>query len=96
MEFTFEAALWRWQGDAAWHFIALPEDVTDEIEDSPIARGGFGSVRVDVQVGSTSWSTSLFPDKARGTFVLPVKKQVRDREGLVEGDILRVHLSTVD
>ena len=64
MEFTFDAPLWRWQGDAAWHFIALPEDVADEIEDSPTARGGFGSVRVESgQVGATSWSTSVFPDK---------------------------------
>ncbi len=96
MEFTFDAPLWRWQGEAAWHFIALPEEVTDEIEDSPTARGGFGSVRVTVRVGATSWSTSVFPDKSRGTFILPVKKQVRQREELAEGDVLHVHLSTVD
>ena len=96
MEFRFEAPLWRWQGDAAWHFIALPEDVTDEIEDSPTPRGGFGSVRVSVQVGATTWSTSLFPDKGRGTFILPVKKLVRDREHLTEGDVVQVRLATVD
>jgi hypothetical protein len=96
MDFDFDAPLWRWQGDAAWHFIALPEDVTDEIEDSPTARGGFGSVRVSVQVGATTWSTSVFPDKGRGTFVLPVKKQVRVREELMEGDVVHVRLSTLD
>jgi len=94
MEFTFEAPLWRWQGEAAWHFVSLPEDVADEIEDSPVDRGGFGSVRVRVQVGSTSWATSVFPDKARGTYLLPVKKQVRDRERLAEGDVVSVTLST--
>lgn len=94
MEFSFEAPLWRWQGEAAWHFISLPEDVADEIEDSPVDRRGFGSVRVQVQVGSTSWATSVFPDKARGTYLLPVKKQVRDREGLAEGDVVAVTLST--
>jgi len=96
MDFAFDAPLWRWQGEASWHFIALPEEVTDEIEDSPIARGGFGSVRVSVQVGATSWSTSVFPDKSRGTFILPVKRQVRDREGLAEGDLVHVQLSTAD
>ena len=94
MEFAFEAPLWRWQGEAAWHFISLPEDVADEIEDSPVDRRGFGSVRVQVQVGATSWATSVFPDKARGTYLLPVKKQVRDREGLAEGDVVAVTLST--
>ena len=94
MEVTFEAPLWRWQGEAAWHFVSLPEDVADEIEDSPVDRRGFGSVRVRVQVGSTSWATSVFPDTTRGTYLLPVKKQVRDREGLAEGDVVSVTLST--
>ena len=95
MEFSFAAPLWRWQGDAAWHFVSLPEDVADEIEDSPVDRVGFGSVRVEVQVGSSTWRTSVFPDKARGTFLLPVRKQVRDREGLAEGDVVAVRLSTL-
>jgi len=96
MQFTFDAPLWRWQGEAAWHFISLPEDVTDEIEDSPVVRHGFGSVRVSVQVGLTSWSTSVFPDKSRGTFILPVKKLVRQRERLAEGDVVHVSLTTID
>lgn len=94
MEYTFEAPLWRWQGEAAWHFISLPEDVADEIEDSPVDRRGFGSVRVQVQVGSSTWATSVFPDKGRGTYLLPVKKQIRDREGLAEGDVVSVTLTT--
>jgi hypothetical protein len=96
MDFTFHAPLWRWPGDAGWHFVSLPEDVADEIEDSPVDRRGFGSVRVQVQVGATTWSTSIFPDKGRGTYVLPVKKQVRAREGLDEGDLVEVILTTVD
>lgn len=96
MDFEFAAPLWRWKGDAAWHFLSLPEDVTDEIEDSPRQRAGFGSVRVHVRVGATTWSTSIFPDKSRGTFILPIKKQVREREGLHEDDIVHVHLSVAD
>ncbi len=96
MDFEFDAPLWRWEGEAAWHFISLPEDVTDEIEDSPTQRGGFGSVRVQVQVGVTTWSTSLFPDTKRGTFILPMKKAVRTKEGLDEGDIVHVRLSIAD
>jgi hypothetical protein len=95
MEFTFTAPLWRWPGDAAWHFVSLPEHVADEIEDSPVDRGGFGSVRVQVRVGTTTWSTSIFPDKGRGTYVLPMKKAVREREGLDEDDLVHVTLSTL-
>lgn len=96
MEFEFDAELWRWQGDAGWHFLDLPERVADEIEDSPIEHRGFGSVRVTVVVGSQEWSTSVFPSKDRGTFILPVKKQVRDRERLSAGDTVHVRLETQD
>jgi hypothetical protein len=96
MDYSFDAPLWRWEGEAAWHFVSLPEDVADEIEDSPAQRGGFGSVRVQVRVGSSTWSTSLFPDTKRGTFLLPMKKQVRDRERLTEGDLVAVRLRILD
>lgn len=96
MRFDFTAPLWRWKGDSAWHFVAVPEDAADEIEDLHGGGPGFGAVRVEAEVGSTTWSTSLFPDSARGTYVLPVKKQVRDREGLVEGDDVHVRLSVAD
>lgn len=96
MEFSFEEPLWRWQGDSAWHFVSLPEDVADEIEDAPLDRRGFGSIRVEVTVGGTTWRTSIFPDTKRGTFLLPMKRLVRDREGLAEGDLVAVSLLLLD
>ncbi len=96
MEFTFEAPLWRWEGPSSWHFVSLPEQVADEIEDAPLDRRGFGSLRVQVAVGASTWSTSIFPDKSRGTFLLPMKKQVRDREGLVEGDLVPITLTLAE
>ena len=95
MEVSFDAPLWRWKGEAAWHLVSLPEDVADEVEDSPVERRGFGWVRGLVRVGSSRLSTSLFPDKSRGTFLLPVKKQVREREGLEDGNVVRVTLTTL-
>lgn len=87
--YDFTSPLWKWEGEAAWHFITVPEPVSDEIEFVTTGRrGGFGSVRVEVTVGATTWRTSLFPDSKRGAYVLPVKKQVRDAEGLaVDGDV---------
>jgi hypothetical protein len=50
---------------------------------------------VDVTVGSTRWSTSIFPDSKRGTYVLPLKKAVRVAEGLSAGASARVELDVV-
>lgn len=85
--YEFEAEVRRWDGDAAWFFATLPEQIADDIEDDAPIRGGFGSVKVEVTVGSSTWSTSLFPSKQAASFVLPVKKAVRQREGLADGTL---------
>ena len=85
--------MWLWDGDAAWHFVTLPEDVSDEVEEQAGERRGFGSVPVQVTIGSTTWTTSVFPDSKRGAFLLPVKKQVRTREQVEAGDVVTVELA---
>ena len=84
--YEFRATVFRWEGNAAWHFVALPEEVTDEIDERHgHSAAGFGSLPVEVTVGATTWRTSVFPDSRRKTFVLPVKKAVRVKEGLEDG-----------
>jgi len=56
----------------------------------------FGSVRVAVTIGTTSWRTSIFPDSKTGTYLLPVKKEVRDAEKLQTGDDVRARVQIVD
>ncbi|UUW91817.1 DUF1905 domain-containing protein [Nocardioides sp. WV_118_6] len=99
-EHEFTAALWRWQArdeetSGAWFFVSLPFDVADAIEDETGPRKGFGSVRVEVSVGGSTWRTSVFPSAEEKTFVLPVKKAVRVAEGLAEGASCRVRVRTV-
>jgi hypothetical protein len=55
-------------------------------------RNGFGSLRVTVRIGASAWKTSIFPDSGSGSFVLPIKKEIRKAEGLAAGDRARVHL----
>lgn len=94
--FEFTSTLFRWEGNAAWHFAAVPEDVTDEIDERwGSVAGGFGAVRVEVRVGGTTWRTSIFPDTGRGCYVLPVKKAVRTAEGLVDGSAVEVELTVL-
>ena len=92
MEWDFEAEVWLWKSDAAWHFLRLPQEVADEIDDTPISRGGFGSLRVEVTIGLSTWGTSIFPSKERDSSLLPLKKPVRAAEGLGVGDVCHVHL----
>jgi hypothetical protein len=95
--FDFTADLWRYAGDAAWYFVTLPHDVADDIDEITVdRRRGFGSVRVEVTVGSTTWRTSIFPDTKSESFLLPVKQAVRRAEGLDAGSPVAVLLVVVD
>ena len=96
-EHVFTAELWRWDARRSdtWTFVTVPADVTAAVEDEADARGpraGFGSVKVVVRVGGTTWSTSVFPDSASGCFVLPIKRAVRDAQGVEAGDSITVRL----
>jgi len=94
--FSFTAEVWEHDGPGAWHFISLPEPVADDIEEmfGHLAKG-FGSLRVQVTVGTTTWLTSIFPDTKRGTYVLPMKKAVRAAERLIGGSVADVELLLV-
>lgn len=96
-EHHFTADLWQWQAreePGGWFFVSLPFEVADAIDQSAPSKG-FGSVRVEVTIGSSTWRTSVFPSKEQETFVLPVKKAVREREGLVEGGACEVRLRAI-
>lgn len=97
MRLTFTAPLWLWKGQApaAWHFVTLPPEEAGLIR-MALPRGrarGWGSVRIRAMIGGTSFSTSLFPDRKTGSFLLPVKAEVRAREGLASGHDVTVSLS---
>ena len=90
---TFRAEIWLSEVFAACRFVSLPNQLADEIADTVDgSKPGFGSVRVSVTIGGTTWSTSIFPDSKRGTYVLPLKKAVRSAEGVDVGDTVDVDL----
>jgi len=91
--FSFTARVWEHEGEGSWFFLTVPEEVADEIEDRYAHRaGGFGAVKVRVRIGDSRWSTSLFPSKQLGSYILPVKKAIRTAEGLDAGSEPEVEL----
>ena len=58
--FEFSAPLWQYPGADGWHFVSVPAEISDDITDiTDHIRRGFGSVRVTVTVGGTTWQTSI-------------------------------------
>ena len=92
MSWAFESEVFSWDGDqpGSWRFARVPVDVGDELRMGE--RRGFGSLKVRATIGQTSWETSVFPEKATDSFLLPVKKSVRQAEGIDDGDVVAIRL----
>lgn len=99
MVVTFDARLWTWDArrEDTWVFASLPAEVSEEIRQrAGPPRRGFGSLRVKVTIGGTTWRTSVFPDKARDCYVLPIKQQVRRAESVDDGDTTKITVELLD
>lgn len=87
--YAFTAKLWIYgfPEAASWYFLTVPQEYAEEIKArTSDYRRGFGSVRVTATIGSSTWQTSIFPDNKSGSYLLPVKKEVRAKEGMQDGD----------
>lgn len=98
VQHVFRARIWEHSpGDpGSWHFLTVPAELSEDLTFDAGPRTGFGSIRVEVTIGSTVWRTSVFPDSGAGSFVLPVRKPVRRAENLSAGDTCEVTLEVLE
>lgn len=79
VEFDFQGRVIGWRGPAPYHFVALPDWVAEQVaERARAVTYGWGMIPVQASIGSTTWTTSLFPKN--GGYLLPVKNAVRKAE----------------
>jgi hypothetical protein len=87
--FALQSKVIVYPGFGAWRFLHVGSDVSRQIKiDFGTRAAGFGSIRVRVCIGSTTWDTSIFPDKKSGTYLLPLKAAIRKKEEIADDDIV--------
>lgn len=92
MEFEFNGEVWEWRGPAPFFFVTVPEEQSVELEAaSSLVTYGWGMIPVEVTIGFTRWTTSLFPKD--GLYVVPLKGAIRKAEGIDLGDTVNLRLS---
>jgi len=93
LNITLTAELWMYHGKGAWFFVTLPENESAQIKFLNMhKRKGWGSVRVNAQIGKTLWRTSIFPDSKAGAYLLPIKADIRKKEKISVGDKVEIQL----
>jgi hypothetical protein len=84
--FTLKAPVKKYPGMDAWFFAEVPAKTAKLIRRAFGHKArGWGSLKVDATIGSTTWNTSIFPDKKSGTYLLPLKAAVRKAESIRAG-----------
>lgn len=92
MELEFRGKIWFWRGPAPWFFVTVPEAQSHDLKAiSNTVTYGWGVIPVEVQLGSTVWKTSLFPQN--DLYLVPIKASVRKAENLQEDDEVFIRLS---
>jgi hypothetical protein len=91
MELEFSGEVWEWRGPSPYFFVTVPDEESAELEaTSSLVTYGWGMIPVEATIGTTRWTTSLFPKDGR--YVVPLKSVVRKAEGLTVGAEVIVHL----
>ena len=92
MDLEFTGEIWPWRGPAPFYFVTVPDEESAALHaTSPQVTYGWGMIPVEVRIGSTVWTTSLFPKD--GGYIVPLKAAVRRAEGIDVGDTVTVRLT---
>ena len=62
MNIEFDGPIWYWRGPSPFYFVTVPDDLSDALKTvSRSVTYGWGMIPVQVQLGRSRWTTSLFP-----------------------------------
>lgn len=91
VEFAFSGTVVEWRGPSPYHFVVVPGDDAAEIADvAASVTYVWGMIPVEVRIGSTVFTTSLWPRS--GTYYLPLRDAVRAEHGIGIGDRVKVRM----
>ena len=90
LEWTFTGEVTEWRGPAPYLFVAMTPEDSEDLKEAARGLIYWGQVPVHVTIGSTRFTTALFP--RHGCYLVPVKAAVQRAEAIGEGAIVEVAL----
>ncbi len=93
VKYSFRAKVWKYKGKAGWYFVTLPKLLSAKIrKNHGISEEGWGRLKTAAQVGKSKWNTAIWFDTKTASYLLPLKLDVRKKEGIKIAASLQVHL----
>jgi len=88
MEWTFTGEVIEWRGPAPYLFVAMTPEESEDLKEEARSLIYWGQVPVHATIGSTEFTTALFPKDGR--YLVPLKVAVQRAEGIEEGAVVEV------
>jgi hypothetical protein len=83
-----------YEGAAAWCFVTVPQTTATKIRKRfRDEEEGWGRLKTTATVKNTSWQTSVWFDTKAQSYLLPVKRSIRQKEKLAIGTLINVELT---
>lgn len=91
VELEFSGEVWFWRGPSPYYFVTVPPNESAALHATAAeVTYGWGMIPVEARLGTTRWTTSLFPKN--GGYVVPLKDKVRNAENVEDGDTVTLTL----
>jgi hypothetical protein len=91
--YRFSAVIWQHASSGGWFFVSIPKDLSEEIRTYfQRQEEGWGRMKASARIGNTEWATAIWFDTKRMSYLLPLKAEVRKKEGLENGMKIEVIL----
>ncbi|MFC5684167.1 DUF1905 domain-containing protein [Flavobacterium sp. MAHUQ-51] len=93
IKYEFEAEAWQHAAPGGWYFISLPQHLATEIRTAlQSEEEGWGRLKAVAKTGKTEWKTAIWFDTKMKTYLLPLKAEIRKKEGIIVGKKLQITL----
>ncbi len=83
IKYEFSEKPWQHASPGGWYFVSLPKEMAKEIRTSlKSEEEGWGRLKAVAKVGKSDWKTAIWFDTKANTYLLPLKAEIRKKEGI--------------
>lgn len=90
LKISIKGVVWRYPGPTGWYFVTAGKETSARLRLSKAKRVAWGYIPTRATVGTTTWSTTLFPSKD-GLYLVALKAAIRKKEHIEEGERVTIH-----
>jgi len=92
IEYQFTTTIWQYSTPkGGWYFVSLPIEISKEIrENLKWQEEGWGRLKAIAKINNREWETAIWFDTKMGTYLLPLKAEIRRKEKLAIDQSIKV------